>query len=810
MAHTVLVLTVLCLQIFVTFQSLVREPSPALDQRTRTFTKRQVRSASVKPARYSRDVSNHRDVPLCITSVTVTSEEYAKLQSNTHYFAFTTDDGTSITLAWIGDGTGIILALTMYSIPFSIWNFGSSSRLYRSEDYGKTFIEISSTIRNSFIRKDLGIMAGPGNSKRVILAADISEGTEKGGKIYTSVDAAEDFTAIDLPFHLGMKIIFHPTNENYLLTKSIDSSLWVSQDFGMNWKRIHESVYTVSWGPGNVIFFATHPNGTVDINGRGELHLKRTEDFGKTFHIVLYNVYNFGHSEHFLFASVVTDRGHPRKVFVSTDEGDTWGEAQLPPVTHDQFYSVLASDEEMIFMHVDEPGDNGFGTMYTSGDTGVLYSKSLENHWFDDKRGVSDFTNITSLRGVYITNILTKDGSIQSVITYDAGGKWSSLNPPSGSSCNTDECNLHIYGEYSMLQFPNVPMPPLTDVNAVGIIIAHGYVGNAIANVNPDVYVSDDGGYTWIKSLEGPHHYAILDSGGLIVAVEASSDKTVHTLKFSTDEGQCWTVYPFANTSFMFSGLASEPGTKSMNVSIWGYTVAEDSSTTWVTYTVDFKELLTKECDDSDYVTWLAHSTNTERDTDGCILGYKENFQRLKKSSVCINGRDYVIDKVGQACKCTKSDYLCDFGYYRQENSTDCVREPDLKADDIEFCLQGNEETLKTDGYRKIPGDKCEEGFVPSRKEYFKALCKSTASDKSYDSATTAMIIICTLLMTVIMILGFVMILRKYICGNRTFVYRYSALQQNADDRCITDGLDNVSAEPRGPYHDDSDEDLIE
>ncbi len=30
--------------------------------------------------------------------------------------------------------------------------------------------------------------------------------------------------------------------------------------------------------------------------------------------------------------------------------------AQLPPVGHEQFYSILAANDEMVFMHVDEPG----------------------------------------------------------------------------------------------------------------------------------------------------------------------------------------------------------------------------------------------------------------------------------------------------------------------------------------------------------------------------------------------------------------------------------------------------------------------
>lgn len=39
-----------------------------------------------------------------------------------------------------------------------------------------------------------------------------------------------------------------------------------------------------------------------------------------------------------------------------------------------------------------------------------------------------------------------------------------------------------------------------------------------------DVYVSDDGGYTWMKALKGPHYYAMLDSGGLLVAVEDNGE----------------------------------------------------------------------------------------------------------------------------------------------------------------------------------------------------------------------------------------------------------------------------------------------
>lgn len=52
------------------------------------------------------------------------------------------------------------------------------------------------------------------------------------------------------------------------------------------------------------------------------------------------------------------------------------------------------------------------------------------------------------------------------------------------------------------------------------LLISPGSVGDAESTLSPDVYVSDDGGYSWLLALKGPHHYAILDSGGLLVAVE--------------------------------------------------------------------------------------------------------------------------------------------------------------------------------------------------------------------------------------------------------------------------------------------------
>lgn len=151
----------------------------------------------------------------------------------------------------------------------------------------------------------------------------------------------------------------------------------------------------------------------------------------------------------------------------------------------------------------------------------------------------------------------------------------------------------------------------------------------------------------------------------------------MHVCRFSTDEGQCWHTYNFTNDPLHFSGMDSEPGARSMNVSLWGY---RNDFSKWVVVTIDFKKLLTRDCectrkesrfrwldrgsdpfgsagDDGDYVEWLAHSADRSGSSDGCVLGYKETLLRLRKDSVCWNGRDFVVSRKPSPCVCTEVDY---------------------------------------------------------------------------------------------------------------------------------------------------------
>lgn len=144
-------------------------------------------------------------------------------------------------------------------------------------------------------------------------------------------------------------------------------------------------------------------------------------------------------------------------------------------------------------MHVDDAGDTGKGTIFTSDESGVIFSKSLENNLYPNGDDVTDFVRIESLNGVYITsqvkifiNInsnyrtrnnvflifyfqLKDDQSIESLITYDKGASWDKFGKPmncesdTACGCNTTSdsyCHLQMHCAFSMSKGVKVPEGP--------------------------------------------------------------------------------------------------------------------------------------------------------------------------------------------------------------------------------------------------------------------------------------------------------------------------------------------------------------
>jgi len=638
----------------------------------------------------------------------IKNETIEILKSNTNQHVFEDDPNQSLSLTWSGTN-GVILVLSVEVGAF----ITQYSRLYRSTDRGKTFENISDKLSGGFIRKNSGMVTSPYNSEKVILFGiyDILGTTPLN--IFVSKNSGATFTKVHLSFICNVNsLTFSPKDDNRLLMKSSTNDLYISLDFGLTWNLVNEFVATAHWDPRDhhVYYYTMDPTKELQEGSMKNELYRANASSGESI-VIARDVHSFVVQENFLIASIqFCGKNGSRILYVSKSQGNAWNSAQVPMVGKDEFYSLLDMSEDMIFLHVDVPGDTGHGDIYTSDERGIVYSKSLKKHLYPNEKSIHDFYKVKSLPGTYITSQLSDDNTVHSLITFDKGGEWKPIPSPAGLSCPTTEtsCDLQIHQMFSASKHISLPSYPLSSNQSVGIIIAHGNIGDGLNMKPPDVYVSRDGGYSWKQppSLVGPHHYGIGDSGGLLYAVPASSENT-NTIWFSLDEGACWFSYKFTDDEISVTGILSEPGQKAADITIWGYH-NKKTGNPWVAFFINFESIMKNACTNNDYEKWSAHG-------DGCVLGSRVSYLRRKKDSFCKNGDQIDVTASHQFCECTSADYMCDFGYVRNKEM-ECVEEENRSNMDI--CINNEEELIVSQGYRKIPGDKCSGGKTFSRKPH--------------------------------------------------------------------------------------------
>ncbi|XP_054752388.2 sortilin-like isoform X1 [Lytechinus pictus] len=756
------------------------------------------RSARRKVSITSRD--NHRRnirSSSTIANCGVTGDQIDKISNNQFHL---NDSNFNLALLWTGKDSKELLALTTMEYGF----LAGQSHLWLSLDYGKSFSNIDDRIEGAIIRKSNGIFKSPLDSQRIILISYKSDMDVFTSKFYISKDGARTFSAVSLPFYPEGRINFHTTHQDLLFvqTPNEENKVWLSRDFGATWTTLQSDIQQASWATSEM----NAPDDLFMLKEEdGQLNLLKTPNLGNSYQTLQKHVQNFGLQGKFIYAAITSSEetsGEAQHVLhVSTDRGHSWQPTQLPVITSDRFFSVLDMSEGLIFMHVDDPENTGTGTIYTSASDGIVFSESLLRHLFPNGNQVTDFYKVESMRGVYLASQIHEDSTIHTVITYDRGGIWSPVRRPVEVPCtDTGECHLQIHNQYSRLKGIRFPSGPVSDSTATGLLLAHATVASSLELRPPDVYVSSDGGYNWRLALQGPHHLAIANSGGLLVAIPTIEDAT-DTIKFSYDEGQCWNSYKFTEEKITVTGLLPEPSKKSLNVSIWGYG-ADDSQ--WRSFMINFGSILTRRCGDSDFMDWQPHENNGRA---GCLLGRKEVFSRVRLDSLCRVSFMFEQHPTSMTCSCDKSDYECDYGFYRKTNSTDCILSPEFQHEDLEYCEYGHEEELNSWGYRKIPGDSCVDGYQPQRDvEKLKARCGTSSQTKKSHSAAVGILVT----LVVVLVLALVFILYKK--GKFMFIqtglgtYRYSKLSQG--DSCENNPLD--LSEPVQGYHDDSDEDMLE
>ncbi|CAK88449.1 unnamed protein product (macronuclear) [Paramecium tetraurelia] len=157
----------------------------------------------------------------------------------------------------------------------------------------------------------------------------------------------------------------------------------------------------------------------------------------------------------------------------------------------------------------------------------------------------------------------------------------------------------------------------------------------------------------------------------------------------------------YKNGKFIFHGISDS---KTLGVA------KEDDFTTsslkGIVVSLDINQIMVRECQgfdnpgeqDSDYEFWYP----TNYAGDKCLFGKREKYIRRKQRAQCYN-KEPNLPVQTESCPCSKADWECDVGFKRDVYSN-CVPMREIKPKQCKGTY------LKSQGYRKISGDECQDG----------------------------------------------------------------------------------------------------
>ena len=571
-------------------------------------------------------------------------------------------------------------------------------------------------------------------------------------------------------------VMLHPTDKSAILSTRLAKkcndgsaegdcfkSLYISKNFGKTWTYLTHYIVQAEWvhnlkgaqaaGQPKYSIFASMYGSKVGNQKFGywnpNINFVRTDDEFKTHKVLVKGGNRFLFTSKFLFiAEVARNRLSEVLLKISDNGGKSFYDGKLPFVIKQHSYTVLDTSEDTVFLHVNHAGeDSHFGHVYISDASGMNYSLSLPYNR-RAKNGKCDFEKILGLEGIYMANYVenakemeeyyerskkqdmgASSGSgrghrapqprIRSVITYDKGGYWGYVMPPTHDSnakpieCSSKHCSLHLHG------ITDDWGPFYSADNALGLIMATGNIGPYLMDHVSDVntYFSRDAGLTWSEASKGSTIYEFGDHGGLILLANDVIETDV--IKYSWTEGMKWNEFKFTDSPISVDNIIIEPSGRGRRFIVYGTrTPPNGDDSVGVMFLLDFSALHERTCkgldsigsEESDFEIWSPHDVRL----DGkCLLGHVTEYTRRKPDRACYTGIEHVRGIKKNNCACEEDDYECDFGYTRKIAGGPCIRDMnvDLESASIvpAYCPAGGSYSI-SNGYRKVSGDTCKGG----------------------------------------------------------------------------------------------------
>mmetsp|Transcript_29704 Transcript_29704/g.45285 ORF Transcript_29704/g.45285 Transcript_29704/m.45285 type:complete len:857 (-) Transcript_29704:59-2629(-) len=351
-------------------------------------------------------------------------------------------------------------------------------------------------------------------------------------------------------------------------------------------------------------------------------------------------------------------------------------------------------------------------------------------------------THQDTMRGHSQEEIEAFDHKIKSYITHNKGASWELIKAPEKdmkgkhTDCFLEDgCSLHL-NMYS--NNDQVYAPPYSQESSIGIVMAVGNLGDKLdfeRGARKSTFLSRDGGLSWAEVSKIPLIYEFGDHGGLLVA--APNLQSTTQIRYSWNEGKTWQMLKVSDEPIFVDNIIIEPKSTAQQFVIYGSydnTTENGSFDTKrelgkdVMITLDFAGLHEPRCkgvdkpgkDDSDFELWSPHDDGRHGSNDKCFLGQQVTYIRRKQDSECFNGEDFERQTMRVPCLCTEADYECDMNYIlnkagKCEEIKDTSQRKQTEQEE-DCALEGFYSISQ--GYRKIPGNKCYGGLKldPKRK----------------------------------------------------------------------------------------------
>uniref|UniRef100_A0A3B3D5D5 Sortilin related VPS10 domain containing receptor 3b n=1 Tax=Oryzias melastigma TaxID=30732 RepID=A0A3B3D5D5_ORYME len=595
---------------------------------------------------------------------------------------------------WSGHNSSVILILTkLYD-----FNLGAvtESSLWRSTDYGSTYTKLNDKVGSRTVLSYLYVC--PTNKRKIMMLSD----PEVESAVLISSDEGASFEKYPINFNI-LSLLFHPTQENWILAYSHENKLYSSMDFGRKWQLVHDNVmpgrFYCNLHNDDVHKFTEHQpiTGAQYVKCRAQ----RCSEGSKQYLFPGYvDTNSLVVQDEYVFTQV-TKSGRPR--YFASFMRESFKEMKLPKYCLPKDMHIISTDEKQVFAAVQEWNQNNTYSLYISDSPGVYFILSLEN--LRTSRGPAgnllvDFYK--GINGMYLANKLV-DNHIKTFITYNKGQTWALLPAPTtdvaGNNlhCFLPFCSLHLHLEMS--ENPYTSGPITSKKSVPGIIIATGNIGTELSSTNLGMFITADAGNSWRQIFDEEYNVWFLDNGGALLAVLHAATPIRHVW-ISLDEGKKWDRHSFSLAPLYVDGVLMEPESDNHIITFFGHFGHRSE---WQLIKIDYKGLFNRKCMDGDYQTWYLHNKD-----ELCVMGEKQIYMKRRPGNRCMLTQDYSRIYSSEPCLCTAFDFECDYGWERQADGK-CSPAFWFNPNGAAKSCSTSQTFLNSTGYRKVLSNNCKE-----------------------------------------------------------------------------------------------------